>query len=246
MVPTGMRFQANHDRATTLTFALRSGQEPLWDGLRGFLQGKGFDPDSTSIGDLFPEDTGEFGVAVTQDRRAFKFVVNRRTGVVLEWHELPDADSRFAYSRSIFAAMKHLDRKAPSDRKPLDILVEYVAHLTHTLREGEIDRWRPPDYWRRLHEYMDERDLQPRMIAAIDWYWNSARIDGALVATGGSVIHFIGSLEGTRSPIGAITLWESLTLDAAHWKYGELVEAGQELLRREADDGTGATEISRS
>jgi hypothetical protein len=246
MVRTGMRFQENHERAKSLTDALRSGEEPLWSGLRGFLQGEGFDPNGSAIGDLFPEDTGEFGVAVTQDRRAFNFVVGRRKGVVLDWHELTDADSRFAYSASIFAAMTLLESEAPSDTNPLDILVEYVADLTRTFREGETDEWRPPDYWNTLHEYMTERDLPLGMIAAIDWYWNSACIDGALVATAGSVIHFIGSLDGTRSPIAEITTWEPLTLHAAHWKYGDLVEAGQELLRREANERSGTTEISRS
>jgi hypothetical protein len=63
--------------------------------------------------------------------------------------ECGDARSQFAYAPAAFAAMTLLEKERPSDVRPLDVLVEYVAELTRKFRETDErdwgDRWDAED-----------------------------------------------------------------------------------------------------
>jgi hypothetical protein len=215
---------------------MRASDDSMWSGLREHLRRQGYDPDTSAVGQLFPEDTGLFGVAVTHDHRAYTFVIDPRDKVI-EWDERTDADSRFAYARNIFAAMRLLGEPGIGGGRPLDVLVDYVSRLTRIFRGSgwgtSSDRWRADDYWKVLHGYMLDQGSDPRRTAAIEWSWTGSKIDGALVLEQGTVIHFIGSLRTIHGPIDAVLTWNALTPEASEALYGELIDAGKESLRRE-------------
>jgi hypothetical protein len=60
----------------------------------------------------------------------------------------------------------------------------------------------------------------------------SDEIDGGLLDAQGRCLHFSGSLETYRGPITKVTAWNELNLSEARSIYGELVDAGLELLRQ--------------
>ena len=168
------------DDALRLTRDIRTGDEPEWVAVR-FLTDAGFDPQESAIGDLFPEQSGDFGVLVTADRRIFTFEVGwepvrgergkRRWWVTHDG--LVDAEKRFAYTPAAFAAMKLLEAERPSGSRPLEILVEYVAALTARFRGTAnsrwADRWEAEDYWDVLHAFLRQRSIDPMKTVALAW-----------------------------------------------------------------------------
>lgn len=246
------RPRSHHEDAQRLTQSLRTSDEPEWVAVRGFLADAGFDPRECAVGDFFMEQPGDFGVLVTADRRIFTFEVgwepvrgergNRRWWVTLE--ELPDAEHRFAYAPPAFAAMTLLEAERPSGSRPLDVLVEYVAALTGRFRGTTEkrwgDRWEAEDYWDALHAFLRGRSIDPMKTVALVWAVRMSGgidgdlldIDGGLLDAVGKCYHFTGSLQTINGPIGQVTAWEALDPSEARSVYGDLVDAGLELLRR--------------
>ncbi len=235
--------------ARALTLAMRTSDKPEWVAVREFLTGAGFEPERSAVGDLFPEQSGDFGVLVTPDRKVFTFEVGwetvrgdptaRRYWVMPR--ERTNAGERYAYAPSAFAAMTLLENEQPSGVRPLDLLVEFVAVLTDTFRDTAkrtwSDRWRAEDYWSVLHEFLRGRSIEPMKTVALDWSVSTAlEIRVGLVGLGPRFYFFAGSLETINGPIEEVTTWEELDESAARSLYGDLVDAGIELLGGSADN----------
>jgi len=100
------RPRSHHEDARRLTQDLRTSDEASWRAVREHLIEAEFDPQESAVGDLFPEDTGDFGVLVTGDRRVFTFMVGQEPirGQRGNWRwwvsidQRVDARSRFAYA----------------------------------------------------------------------------------------------------------------------------------------------------
>lgn len=195
------RPQSHQEDARRLTQSLRTSDKPEWIAVRGFLTDAGFDPEKSAVGDLFPEQSGDFGVLVTADRRIFTFEVGsepvrgergkRRWWVTHE--ELVDAGNRFAYARAAFAAMKFLEAEQPSGSRPLEVLVEYVAALTAKFRgtaeRRSADRWDAEDYWDVLHAFMRQHSFDPMETVALDWAVRAtSEVDDILVDIDGGLL----------------------------------------------------------
>ena len=249
------RPQSHQEDARRLTQDLRTSDKPEWIAVRGFLTDAGFDPEESAVGDLFPEQSGDFGVLVTADRRIFTFEVGwepvrgergkRRWWVTHE--ELVDAGNRFGYARAAFAAMKLLEAEQPSGSRPLEVLVEYVAARTAKFRgtaeRRSADRWDAEDYWDVLHAFMRQYSFDPMGTVALDWAVRATSgvddilvdIDGGLLVPPGTCYHFRGLLgngpQSVSGPIQEVTAWDALDPSDARSIYGDLVEAGLELLR---------------
>jgi hypothetical protein len=246
------RPRSHHEDARRLTHDLRTSDEPEWVAVRGFLTDAGFDPQECAVGDLFPEQSGQFGVVVTGDRRVFTFEVGwepvrgergeRRWWVTYE--ERVDAEDRFAYAPDAFAAMTLLEAERPSGSRPLDVLVEYVGGLTGMFRGTSEKRWadrgEAEDYWDALHAFLRGRSIDPMKSVALAWAVRVTGgiegqlldIDGGLLDPVGECFHFTGSLQSINGPIGQVMAWDALDSSEAGSAYGDLVEAGLELLQR--------------
>jgi hypothetical protein len=73
------RPHSHHEDARLLTKDLRTSDEPSWNAVRKHLIDAGFHPQESAVGDLFPEQPGDFGVLVTADRRMFTFEVGQES-----------------------------------------------------------------------------------------------------------------------------------------------------------------------
>jgi len=136
--------------------------------------------------------------------------------------------------------MTLLEKERPSDVRPLDLLVEYVAELTRTFRDvGErewVDRWDAEDYWDVLHTFLRERSIDPLQAVELAQAWTGSETDGGLMDAQGRCYHYTASLETIHGPIREVTTWDELDLPHARSIYGDLVDAGLELQRRAHSD----------
>jgi hypothetical protein len=237
------RPRSYHDDARRLTEELRTSDKPQWKAVRRFLTDTGFDPQESAVGDLFPEQPGDFGVLVTAERRVFTFEVGwepvrAEQGKRRWWvthSELVNAEDRFAYAPAAFAAMSLLEKERPSGIRPIAILVEYLTTLTDKFRGTAVkrwaERWDAEDYWEELYEFLRDRSIDPMETVALAWAWTADEIDGGLMDVQGCCYHFSGTLETLNGPIGEVTAWDALDLTNARAIYGDLVDAALELLR---------------
>jgi len=127
---------SHHDDARRLTGDLRTSDEPRWAAVRQHLIESGFDPQRSAVGDLFPEDIGDFGVLVASDRTTHTFEVGtepirRERGKYRIWvthEERTSARSRYAYGQcgGVF--------DSPASRMGIDAVEWYMR---------KTGRWKP-------------------------------------------------------------------------------------------------------
>lgn len=239
------KVNTHHDDARVLTAELRTSDKPRWDAIRDHLAEAGYDPQRSAVGDLFPEDVGYFGVLVAPDRTTHTFMVgkNQRRGWWVSHDERTTARERFSYAPAMFAAMTLLEAEDPTDARPLDLLVDYLAILNKVFRGLNEERWdprRPENYWHVLYGYMRDRSIDPMRSVALHWVWtlSDPEIDGGLLDPSGRCYHFAGPLDTMHGPINQVTTWDELALSEAYSIYYENVDAGLELLRREGQATT--------
>jgi hypothetical protein len=238
----------HNDDALALTEGLRTSDDPQWAAVREHLTGAGYDPQRSAVGDLFPEDIGYFGVLVASDRSTHTFMVGTEPihgepGKHRWWvthDEETTAESRFAYAPAMFSAMTLLESEEPTGVRPLDLLVDHCAVLTKEFRGLAERRWgerRAENNWDVLHTFMRDRSTEPMQSVALYWAWtlSDPEIDGGVMDPSGQCFHFAGTLQTMHGPIGEITTWDELDSSAARLIYGEYVDAGVELLRRESE-----------
>lgn len=201
---------------------------------------RGIDPDKSAVGEWGPEQAGEVGVLVTPDRRAFELEVEWWDGRidVISKTELNDPDLRLMWAQGAFAAMSLLEEETPIGSRPLDILVEYLRESSDRFRGylmgiGSMP-WAREDYWSVLAVHLIDRSIDLNTMVVLHWGSGSDEIDGGLLDTQGRCFHSTGSLETYRGPIKKITAWNELSPSEARSIYGELVDAGLELLRQTA------------
>jgi hypothetical protein len=241
----------HHDDAHQLTEDLRTSDEARWLAVREHLTEAGYNPQRSAVGDLFPEDVGDFGVLVASDRTTHTFMVGTESirgerGKRRWWvthTEETTSRSRFPYAPAMFAAMTLLESEEPTGVRPLDLLVDYLAVRTEEFRGLAERRWgerRAEGYWDVLHAFLRDRSIDPMRSVALYWVWtlSNPEIDGGILDPRGRCYHFAGTLETMHGPITEITTWEELDSSAGRSIYGEYVDAGIELLRREAQAAT--------
>jgi hypothetical protein len=68
------------------------------------------------------------------------------------------------------------------------------------------------------------------------WAWTGGDIDGGLMDARGRCYHFSGLLRTLHGPNMEITVWDALSPSDAREIYGDLVDAGLELIRRAQAD----------
>lgn len=238
---------SHHDDARRLTGDLRTSDEPRWAAVRQHLIESGFDPQRSAVGDLFPEDIGDFGVLVASDRTTHTFEVGTEPirgerGKYRIWvthEEATSARSRYAYASAMFAAMKLLESEERTDVQPLDLLIESLAVLTEEFRDTAERRWddlRAEDYWDVLHAFMRDRSIDPMKSVPLHWAWTSTpEIDGGLLDPSGRSYHFTCALEDIHGPITEVVRWDELDPTAARSIYGDDFDAGMQLLRKEGE-----------
>ena len=101
-------------RIEEFTHLLRSSDDLLWSRLRFLLREKGLDPQTLLVAESFPDDGQfEFGLIVTQDRKAFQFGFDYlhktvEEGIFSEWEDLTDHYRETPYDEQISAALKML------------------------------------------------------------------------------------------------------------------------------------------
>jgi hypothetical protein len=227
-----LRPRPHHQEARVLTEALRTSGKPVWVAIREFLTERGIDPFKSAVGEWGPEQSGEVGVLVSPDRAAFELEVEWSPGRIdlVSLTELIDPDLRFVWGQGAFAAMSLLEDETPTGVRPLDVLVEHLAHLNDSFRLSMP--WAREDFWSVLHAHLRDRSIDPDTVVVLLWGSSSEEVDGGLLDAQGRCFHFTGSLETYRGPITKITAWNELNLSDARSIYGELVDAGLELLRQ--------------
>ncbi len=100
------------ERAVELTTLLRSSDDPLWRRLRSLLEGKGLEPGTTAVADLFPDDNSlEFGLIVTCDRKVFQFDFDylhktMAMGIFSEWQDITATWQGSPYKQQVSAALE--------------------------------------------------------------------------------------------------------------------------------------------
>jgi hypothetical protein len=92
--------------------------------------------------------------------------------------------------------------------------------------------WAREDYWSVLAAHLIDRSIALNTMVVLHWGSGSDEIDGGLLDAQGRCFHFTGSLETPRGPITKVTAWNELNLPEARSIYGELVDAGLEVLRQ--------------
>lgn len=224
------------EEARRLTKALRTSDKPVWVAVREHLTEKGIDPFKSAVGEWGPEQSGEVGVLVVPDRTAFELEVEWSPGRIdlVSLTELIDPDLRFVWGQGAFAATSLLEEETPTGIRPLDVLVEYLVYLNEQFR-GLLRRpqpWAREDYWSVLVAHLRDRSIDPSTVVVLHWGSSSDEVDGGLLDNQGRCFHFTGNLETSRGPISQVMAWDELSLSEARSIYGELVDAGLELLRR--------------
>lgn len=233
-----LRPRPHREKARRLTEALRTSDTSVWVAIREFLTERGIDPNKSAVGEWGPEQAGEVGVLVTPDRKAFELEVEWWDGRidVISKRELIYPDLLLVWAQGAFAAMSLLEEETPTGARPLDILVDYLRDLSERFRGYltgiESLPWAREDFWSVLAAHLIDRSIDPNTIVALYWGSGSDEIDGGLLDAQGRCFHFTGSLETYRGPIKKITAWNELNVSEARSIYGDLVDAGLELLRQ--------------
>jgi hypothetical protein len=231
-----LRPPPHREEARRLTETLRTSDKPVWVAVREFLTQRGIDPHKSPVGEWGPEQSGEVGVFVAPDRTAFELEVEWSPGTieVVSLRDLVDPDLRFVWGHGAFAATSLLEEETPTGIRPLDVLVEYLAHLNEQFR-GLLTRpmpWAREDLWSVLVTHLRDHSIDPSTAVVLHWGMSSEEVDGGLLDTQGRCFHFTGSLVTSRGPIGEVITWDELSLSEARSIYGDLVDAGLELLRQ--------------
>jgi hypothetical protein len=239
-----------HQEARQLTADLRTSDRGLWEAVRQHLAEAGYDHQRSAVGELFPEDVGDFGVLVASDRTTHTFMVGQEPirgerGKYRWWvthEEKTTARERSPYASPMFAAMTLLEAEEPTGVEPLDLLIESVAITTERFRglaERRWNDWQAEGFWDVLYAFMRARSVDPMKSVALEWTISTALdVDFGLLGPDGRPYHFAGSIKTINGPISQVTTWDELDLSAARSIYGEHFDAGIELLRREGSTAT--------
>jgi|1185.fasta_scaffold157531_2 hypothetical protein len=103
-----------HDRMTELTACLRDSDEKLFPMLRRLLAGRGVDPGTSVLVELFSDDREfEYGIVVTRDGGVFQFGLDcmDRTpedAELIEWIDWTSTYRLAAFRAHVDAALEYL------------------------------------------------------------------------------------------------------------------------------------------
>jgi len=103
------------DYALRCTELLRTSPEPMWARIRELLEERGVSPHTSVLATSFPDDNSfEFGVLVTSNRRVYQFGLDYlhgsvEEGVFTEWVDLSEFYAGSPYHDYVAAALAVLE-----------------------------------------------------------------------------------------------------------------------------------------